>query len=58
MQNLWQLIVLSVVFVASLLTFYFTKRIIKNNDNLMLAVKVIAFVLAFACVIIAVVITE
>lgn len=57
MENLAWIIVLSILFVASLLMFYFTNRIIKNNDKLFLTIKIITFLTAFACVIILLFIT-
>jgi len=49
--ELWQVGV-SVVFFASIVLFYMAKQFSRGNDNWFLGIRAVAFVLAFACVIV------
>jgi len=50
-------IILSVVFVVAVLTFYAARKIARDNDRLFMIIKIACGIVAFACVIVAVVIT-
>ncbi|MCL2756102.1 MAG: hypothetical protein FWE45_03590 [Firmicutes bacterium] len=49
------LVILCVLFFGSLLTFYFTRQIVGKRDRLFIALKIITFIIAFACVILVVI---